>query len=148
MVDVTLSMGSKSVGTNLLLDSGADFSMIQREFAENVLGIKIESLQKGGTHSASGQMDVVIVNILVTLTQATISKSFEAPFQIPINTPGFPALQLLGREPLFHLFDVAFRMGYTDVLGKFTLRCVEKKHNPSRFRIGGKPLVPESMQRR
>jgi len=99
-------------------------------------------------NSVSDQMEVAEVTLTVTIVQRAISKSFPAKFQIPTECPGYPVLQLIGREPFFSVFDVSFRMGYTRVLGKFTLKWVDKQHDPAKYKVGGRRLAGGSPSRR
>jgi hypothetical protein len=140
MMPVTLAYRGTKVQTWLLVDSGADFSMIQREFAEGMLGIDIDSLQDASTSSVGGAMRVKEATVEVAIEDNVNSRSFEAVFQIPVDRPNFPILQLIGRDPLFYLFDVNFRMGFTNEIGKFVLRWVESRRKASRYSIGGVPL--------
>lgn len=114
--------------------------MIPREMAEGLLGIDVEKLPVDRAMSVANSFEIGVARLTVTLEQTGRRESFEAPFQIPLNQPGFPSLPLIGREPLFHLFDVSFRMAYTPNLGKFTLKKVTKTRDAERYTVGGAPI--------
>lgn len=114
--------------------------MIPREIAEGILGIPVTTLPMESINSVGNQFQVGVAEVLLTIEQRGIRESLTMPVQIPMNCPGYPVLPLLGREPLFHHFDIQFRMDYTTALGKFTLRKVVKHRDPENYNVGGRPL--------
>lgn len=136
---VTLTNDRQSIETLALLDSGADLSMIPRGVAEG-LGIDVDACPEDDSNSVSGTFRIALHDLHVTLRQRLLQDTFAAQFQIPKSAPGYPPIVLLGREPLFRRYDVSFRMGYTEDLGKFVLHKQTKSRDSDRFKVGGKPL--------
>jgi hypothetical protein len=141
VIPALLTSPTGRLGTDLLVDSGADFSMIPREFAELALGIDLAKCRVEEAVSASGTMRIAWVTLNVTIRDQAKTHTFEAPFQVPLDAPGYPHLPLLGREPAFRIFDVSFRLGYTQEIGKLVFRLVTKTRNPSKYRVGGRGLA-------
>ena len=126
-----LSYKGKSFQTFLLVDSGADYSVLERDVAIDGLQIDIEKLTStdtaggmgGSTRVAFADIDIAFSMGPRYIHQCTI------PFQIPLDEGKGPPFSLLGREPFFHDFKVIFRLGYTKdpAVGKFNLH-MEKVH--------------------
>ena len=124
--------GYQPLDTLMLVDSGADFSMISREFADN-LGINTTECSPIQTSTASGRMIAVETEIRIRFGQRREIYDYEIPVQIPLRK-GFPELPLLGRYPLFRDFDVNFRMGYCQSRGKFVIKRVTRRRPDSDYR--------------
>lgn len=122
---------SKPVDTLLLLDSGADFSMIPRNFAEG-LGIDCERLPVTSTSGVGGECKVGETAVYISFGQRGENYEFKIPVQIPLD-PKIQIVPLLGRIPLFYEFDISFRMGYCEDKGKFTLKKVIKRHDGKKY---------------
>lgn len=133
MLPVQVSNAGRNVDLLMLLDSGADYSMIPREIAEQVLGLDVAALPVQQTNGVGNTFQTGSATLSLTLSQHGHVETFSAPVQIPLNCPNFPAIPLIGREPLFRLFEIHFRQEYTDALGKFVLRKVTKRRDPSGF---------------
>jgi len=115
------------VDTMMIVDSGADFSMISREFAEASLGIDVDALPTSTTSGIGGSAKVAETKVLVKFGDEGRNYDLEMLVQIPFGQDS-PILNLLGRIPAFREFDISFRMGYCDTTGKFVLKRVEKRH--------------------
>lgn len=143
MLPVTLKGNSTEFPTALLVDSGADFSMIRREIVEDAFGIDISKLK--GTSKSQGIAGETIEVAFVTLTMVfgygRLYFREDIPFQVPLNPDKNPPLSLIGRDPFFYRYRVDFRMGYTDdsSLGKFVIypekhRSAEKYSKPMKIK--------------
>lgn len=141
LVAATLSYGTERLETSLLLDSGADFSLVPREFLDT-MGVEVEKFPREEMSGVGDKGLVAVCDLSVTFAQQTRNFTFDAPFQCYLDRPGFPQLPLLGREPVFRLFDVRFRMSFTAELGKITLTQVTKRRDASDYKVGGKPIRP------
>lgn len=113
------------IDTLILIDSGADLSMIPKRIAQS-LGIDFESCPKGVTGGVGGKTNVVMSAISIRFGHGKETYELEIPVQIPIKKEiPYP---LLGREPFFRFFDVSFRMGFCEDKGKFVIKEVTKVH--------------------
>ena len=121
------------IDTRMLVDSGADVSMLLREFAEDALGIDVERLPRNRTSGVGGDTEVGITEIYLRLGQGKINYELKIPIQVPLRYDSLK-YNLLGRHPFFYEFDVSFRMGYTKEKGKFVLKKVEKRRPAERYR--------------
>ncbi len=126
LIPVTVEYpGHGSLDTGMIVDSGADFLMIDREFATG-LGIPVENLPRSKTTGATGSGQVAEAEVIVTIGQRDDIFEITMPIQIPLRF-GYPRIPLLGREPPFDVFDVSFRMAYAKTKGKFVLSEVTRR---------------------
>lgn len=133
----TLVHGSRSFDTYLLVDSGADCSMLRREEAIDGLGIDVTKLRPiGQTGGIGGSTDVAIVEVDLRFGQRQHMFEMKMPMQVSLEEGKDPSLSLLGRNPFFYKFRVDFRMGYTDdpTLGKFILYPEDNPRNAAKFK--------------
>jgi hypothetical protein len=135
--------------TFALLDTGADFSMLPREVAE-VLGIDVDGLPGdefpfSGVGSG-GKGKQVNVSFIIPQGSSSLQVNNHPFIVITDAKEGQTKDLLLGRHPLFHDFDMGFRMGYTDdpEIGKFTMRRVTKRRDATRYKHHPPSLVPTS----
>lgn len=132
--------------TFILPDSGADFSFLPIEVAQDLgidpTAIPGEAYPLGGVTGAGiGRF----VNIDVEISSHGIPHRFTLPFMVLQPGQGSESggrQVLIGRYPFFYMFDVSFRMGFTDdpELGKWTLHEVVK-HRPAK-RFGKSAPIP------
>jgi len=126
LIPVTIEYpGHGSLDTSMIVDSGADLSMIEREFAAG-LGIQVENLPRSKTDGAIGSGQVAEAEVMITISQREHVFEITMPIQIPLRY-GYPRIPLLGREPIFKIFDVSFRMAYAETKGKFVLSEVTRR---------------------
>lgn len=122
-----------------IVDSGADYSYLPSEAAQ-LLGLNPASLS-GSTVENRG-IGATVESRFATLGVSLLDEdekpevSAEIPFLVPINPDPESKVVLLGRHPFFRLFDVRFRMGYTDdpSLGKWSLERVLKRRDAGKYR--------------
>ncbi|MDE1879706.1 MAG: retropepsin-like domain-containing protein [Euryarchaeota archaeon] len=114
---VRLSYGrNEPIRFTALVDTGADFSLVSREVAEE-LGVVPEALagpdypfQGVGSRNAARS-----VELHLETGYKDEGLSIDMPFLVIMNDAlGQTRDILLGRHPLFHSFDFGFRMGFTD----------------------------------
>ena len=132
MLTVILKKDNIEFPTTLLVDSGADYSMLRTEIVEDGFLTNISSFKKKADTSGVGG------NTEVGILKATISTlEFEEiiPFQVPLNPDKNPPLSLLGRIPFFYKYRIDFRMGYTNdpTLGKFVIYPEIHKRKAEQF---------------
>ena len=100
--------------TMLLIDSGADYSMLTKEIARDALNIDLSRLDKEGkTTGIAGEAEIAWVNVKIVFGQRDIHFEEDIPFQIPLEEEKDPPLPILGRDPFFYKYRIDFRMGYT-----------------------------------
>ena len=124
MLPVTLKKSSNEFPTLLLVDSGADYSMLQRDIVKDALGIDISTLQKQGeTSGITGKARIAWVTVKVIFGQKNLWFEEDIPFQVSLEPEKDPPLSLLGRIPFFYNYRVDYRMGFTTdpALGKFVI---------------------------
>lgn len=115
----------------MLIDSGADVSMLQLELAEQ-LGLELGAVES--THGISGELAVYRSSVDARVRHGdTLLETLRLPVQVPTE-PGKLALPLLGREIFFYEYDISFRMGYTPTKGKFVLAPVERRRDASKYK--------------
>lgn len=101
LIPLTLSLGTRTVNTFALLDSGASISVFRPEIAE---ALGISKKDRTGTHlgSAGGGVDIGITKVQVSVEQTTFkskvgfSRAYAASFNI------------IGREGFFQKFSICF----------------------------------------
>jgi hypothetical protein len=131
LMPVTLKHStSDSLDTLMLIDSGADLSMIPKSMAQSI-GIDLSSCPTGVTGGVGGATDVVMSEATLSFGQRKEVHEVDIPVQIPTKTD-IPS-PLLGREPFFRFFDVSFRMGFCEDKGKFVIKEVTKVHRSSDY---------------
>jgi len=136
MLRVVLKKGNIEFPTGLLVDSGADYSMLRSEIVEDGFKINVSDLKKyADTSGIGGTSEVGLLNITVRITQRNFTFEEIIPFQVPLNPDNNPPLSLLGRIPFFYRYRVDFRMGYTDDpnLGKFVIYPEEHKRESKKY---------------
>lgn len=129
---VVLKKSNIEFPTVLLVDSGADYSMIRRDIAQDIFNIDISSLKKKGDSSGiGGKVPVGIVELTISFGLRQYNFEEKIPFQIPLDPKNEIEIPLLGRNPFFYNYRVDFRMGFTDdpSLGKFVI--YPEKHRPA-----------------
>ena len=137
LIECTLEYKGKTIKVYLLVDSGADFSMLRREVARDGLGIDLASLPVAGTTGGvGGETKVAFLEMNVSFNMGKKKYEQRIPFQVSLDESTDLPECLLGRIPFFYDFRICFRMGYTDdpSLGKFTLYYEEKKRSAERYR--------------
>ncbi|HKZ59260.1 MAG TPA: hypothetical protein VJ547_05365 [Candidatus Thermoplasmatota archaeon] len=121
-----------------VVDSGADYSYLPSEAAQ-LLGLDAASLT-GSTVENRG-IGATVESRFATLGVSLLGEheepetTLEIPFLVPVHPDPESRVVLLGRHPFFRLFDVRFRMGYTDdpTLGKWSLERVVKRRDSRRY---------------
>jgi hypothetical protein len=138
LLQCTLEHQGNSLTTALLLDSGADISMLTQEVARDGLKIDVDKLEPAGdTGGIGGDISVAMVDVGVSFAMGPrYVHRCTIPFQIPLGENKGPCYSLLGRDPFFYEFRVSFRMGYTDdpSVGKFNLHKETVKRSAERFK--------------
>lgn len=130
MVVVRLIGSRASLETPMLIDSGADVSMIQHELAEK-LGLEVGAIES--TYGISGETAVYRSSVDARIRHGdTLLEPLRLPVHVPTES-GMLTLPLLGREAFFYEYDISFRMGYTPTKGKFVLTPVERRRDADRF---------------
>jgi len=130
LLAVKLTGPSRAVTTVMLVDSGADVSMIQLDLAEH-LGLPLGKGERTG--GISGGLDVFRTQVQ---TEVFYGPKLLPPLDLPVQVPterGLPPVALLGREAFFYQYDISFRMGYTAAKGKFVLSPVTHRRDASDY---------------
>lgn len=146
ILTVDLQYQGRDFPTFALIDSGADWSVLPWEIAEE-LGIDVAALPgpdrpiSGVT--APGRGRIVNVELLFEAGARYQSPRMTLPFMAlyrpqeagSSNASASKSL-LIGRHPFFEWFDVHFRMGFTTDpdLGKWTVRASFKKREATRYK--------------
>lgn len=137
MLKVTLKKDAIEFPTALLVDSGADFSMLRSDIVEDYFLINTSDLKKGiDTSGIGGETEIAWINIKIEFGQRDLKYEEDIPFQVPLTPEKNPPLSLIGRNPFFYKYRVDFRMGYTDDLnlGKFVIYPETHKRDAERFK--------------
>ena len=137
MLPVILMKDDISFPTMLLIDSGADYSMLTKDIVRDALNIDFSSLKKEGkTSGITGETEIAWINVKVGFGQRDIYFEEDIPFQIPLEEGKDPPLPILGRDPFFYKYRIDFRMGYTkdSSLGKFVIYPEKHKRSPTRYK--------------
>jgi len=140
VLQVVLMYKSVEFPTGVLIDSGADYSIIQREIVEDAFNIDISKLEKcGETCGITGKTDVGKIDIEMRFGTGHDTLIEKIPFRVSLDKKKDPPITLLGRDPFFYKYRVDFRMGYTNdpALGKFVLYPETHKRKANNFK---KPL--------
>jgi hypothetical protein len=112
---VILKHQEQQIDTEMVVDSGADVSLISFNLGTD-LGFKLaDSEVKLGADGVGGRVEYVLRDIQMTVAQ----HSFAAPVAW-LQTKIYPTPLLLGREVVFDLFNIEFRQADGEIL--FTWR--------------------------
>ena len=131
LLQVLMTGPTKRLETIMLVDSGADVSMIQLELAEQ-LGLPLNKVETTG--GISGDLPVYRTAVQAQIRYGDmLLPLLQLPIQVPTEHGRLP-LALLGRDLFFHEFDIDFRMGYTPTKGKFVLRPVGHRRKAEDYR--------------
>ena len=136
MLPVTLKYGDIEFPTMLLIDSGADYSMLRREIVEDVFQISVDSLEKvETTQGIAGKTDVGVLDITIIFGKENLYFEEKIPFRIPLDPDKDVPISLLGRIPFFYRYRIDFRMGYTTdpALGKFVIYPEKHKRKADKY---------------
>lgn len=104
-----------------LVDSGADHCLLPTRAAE-ALGIDVADLPAERIGGVGGPSMVAWTEVEIRLTDGRVlyTDRFRAQVLTGSQERGFPVL--LGREPLFHLFDVTFQHHHLPGSARVVLR--------------------------
>ena len=138
LLPVQIAYQSTPLGTHMVVDSGADLSMLPRGVAE-ALRIPVPDLERGASRGIGSEaVPVGLAQVTLFLDQGREHHQLDMPVQVVqvVLEGDGPPYPLLGRDPFFREFDVAFRMGYTDseAKGKFTLTKVTKRRDGGHYK--------------
>jgi len=136
MLQTILSYNSIDFPTWVLIDSGADYSIIRREIVEDAFGIDISKLKKTGeTCGITGKTRVAEIKIEMTFGNERKTLTETIPFNVSLDPLKDPPVSLLGRVPFFYKYRIDFRMGYTTdpALGKFIIYPETHKRKPEKY---------------
>ena len=108
------------VAYTMLLDSGADISILSKDVGES-LGIDTEREPDDKVYGVTGHTPVIEENVNIRFGMGH-KDEFTKDIPVQITTVrGRPAVPALGREPIFREFDIRFRMGLDTDKRKFVL---------------------------
>ncbi len=128
VVRVRLSGPSGHSTVPMVIDSGADLSVIRPRLAER-LGLDLGPLE--GVDGVSGSTPAYRSRVAAeVLFDETAIMVLELPVLVPVNRD-FPPVNLLGREEFFNSCEVRFRLGHLPEHGGFTL-----------IPLAGSPVAP------
>jgi hypothetical protein len=123
-VEIRLSNRDKSFKFAMLVDSGADISLIPLEVAEI---LELELKDKGESKSASGEFETFQSSVHAELLKGNKTYSLgKMDVRVPCNISKGPTLNtqaLLGRFLFFRKFDITFR----ENICKIILRSPKKR---------------------
>jgi hypothetical protein len=143
MLPVILKKSSIEFPTALLVDAGADYSMLRRDIVQDAFNIDVSTLnERGETSGITGKTKVAWIKVKVLFGQGNLHFEEDIPFQVSLEPEKDPPLSLLGRIPFFYKYRVDYRMGYTTdpALGKFIIypethkRFAEKYRHPIKIK--------------
>jgi len=137
MLRVILKKGDIEFPTALLVDSGADFSMLRSDIVEDGFQVNISDLPKcADTAGIGGLSEVGELVVKVIFTQRNFTFKEDIPFQVPLDPDKNPPLSILGRTPFFYKYRIDFRMGFTDDpnLGKFVIYPESHKRESIKYK--------------
>jgi hypothetical protein len=137
MLPVILKKSSIEFPTALLVDAGADYSMLRRDIVEDVFKIDVSTLkEKGETYGVTGKAKVAWVKVKILFGQRKLYFEEDIPFQVSLEPEKDPPLSILGRIPFFYKYRVDYRMGYTtdSALGKFVIYPETHKRSAEKYR--------------
>lgn len=137
ILQVILRYGPIEFPTGVLIDSGADYSVIQREIIEDAFKIDISKLKKcGETCGITGKTDVGKINVEMQFGTERDTLKEKIPFRVSLEPEKDTPITLLGRIPFFYKYHIDFRMGFTDdpTLGKFVIYPETHKRQAKRYK--------------
>ena len=139
MLDVVFQYKENRFHSIAMIDSGADYSLLRLDVAKEGLNIPIEKMKAiDGPLGISGkQLKVVKVEIeMGVVREGVLIWKDWIPFHVPIDPEEQPPQILIGRDPFFYHFRIAFRMGFTKdkEIGKFILYPEVKKRPPKEYK--------------
>jgi hypothetical protein len=111
-----------AIATDMLVDSGADCSLIDRRHAEQ-LGLRLEEV--GGGRTVSRRLAISRSEVLVEVHHPS---GWLSPVRIRVEVPSRPMglpFAVLGREGFFEAFDIAFTLCPIPERGMFHIVRVE-----------------------
>ena len=121
IMPVILQFGNNPpVAITMLLDSGADYSLIPKDVGRS-LGIDVTKNADSDVQGISGTTDIIEEKVKIELG---MGHKYTFKKEITMHTTkkeGYPSIPLLGREPIFKEFDVHFRLGLEEDKRKFVL---------------------------
>ena len=137
MVPCKLRHGDREMKIDLMVDTGADTSVIRKEMLEH-LHIDIERCSSGGTTTCADGTNspVKFIEIEIEIASGRYVWHETIPFLFYVDPAKDPNPPLLGRHPFFGRYRIDFRMGFTSdqALGKFTIYKEDTKRNAERYR--------------
>ncbi len=108
IIPVLLKHEEKEVILGMLVDSGADYCIITRGIAKD-LGLDIESCPTETTVGIGGTANVRKTDLEMTFYRYGTGFSTTASIRVMVDPASQLPYPLLGRVPVFDLFDVTFR---------------------------------------
>ena len=136
MLQIVLTYNSIDFPTLILIDSGADYSIIRREIVEAAFGVDISKLKKSGeTCGITGKTNVAEIDIQMMFGTEKQTFTEIIPFNVSLDPLKDPPVSLSGRIPFFYRYRIDFRMGYTTdpALGKFIIYPETHKRKPEKY---------------
>ena len=121
LVRVRLSGPAGHATVPMLIDTGADVSMIRLTVAEQ-LGLDLGEVGRAGGISESIPVYRAHAGAEI-LSGGEAIVTLDLPLLVPVER-GRPPLDLLGRQGLFNECDIAFHLGPDPFLGTFSLTPV------------------------
>ena len=107
-IPVTLRYGKHHLDVLALIDSGADISFIPRDIGE-LLGMRLKNVKATDTVGGiGGKVEVVTRNLRLTISNAHERYTLTIPFYVSVEKSDRVGQILLGREGLFHNFNITF----------------------------------------
>ena len=137
MLPVVLKKDDIAFPTVLLVDSGADYSMLTKDIVRDALNVDLSTLKKEGkTSGITGETEIAWINVKMGFGQRDIYFEEEISFQVPLDEGKDPPLPLLGRDPFFYRYRVDYRMGFTtdSSLGKFVIYPEKHKRSSAKYK--------------
>lgn len=96
--------GSLWVGTYALLDSGADISVIPKDFAE-LIGVNMDG-KSTKANGLGGEVNVVNSKMDISIKGDRTTYNFNIPVQVVLDESKIPPI--LGRDGFFNYFRIEF----------------------------------------
>jgi hypothetical protein len=136
IIPCVIKSGTREMKVDLMLDTGADISMIRKEMLE-FLGVSMKTCPSAGTTScADGKSSQVSsIELTVEITGGKYTWRDSIPFLFFLEEGKDPDPPILGRHPFFNNYRIDFRMGFTNdpKLGKFVIYKEEVKRDSKRY---------------
>ena len=129
LLQVRLSTEAQSFSTLALVDSGATCSFLPTDLAE-ILGLQLDPATAHTAIGAGGEFRTVEFRVTIELAKGgrTFADFKNWPVLVPTNREAIPYM-ILGRDSVFHRFDVTFR----ELVQRTILRPPKKKVKKPRF---------------